>query len=68
MSTKNINPDSCYPVDVNSILMKTNSCLIFDEPLLICDFNIFYKGISKKAEQSTFHKGFEEYENASFKK
>nr|XP_022325341.1 uncharacterized protein LOC111125637 [Crassostrea virginica] len=30
--------------------------------------NSHTSGISKKAEQSTFHKGFEEYENASFKK
>lgn len=66
---KNANPEKCNTVDVNSILMKTNSCLILVEPLLICNtLCTFYLGISKKAEKSIFQAGFKEYESASFTK
>ena len=64
---KTLKPDQCYLVDGNSILMKSNSCLIFVDHCSSAILYTFYIGISKKAEQSTFHKGFEEYENDSFK-
>ena len=50
--------------------MMTHAHVIFIEALLILHFVIYaYSiGVSEKTDESTFQKGFEEYENASFTK